>query len=47
MPTKAFWSRRDLPRSRDKTDPSPTGSDTKPRTPSDIMLSEDTGEEQN
>jgi len=47
VPTKVFLSRRDLPRSRDKTDPSPIGSDTKPRTQLDIMLSEDTGEEQN
>jgi hypothetical protein len=36
-----------LRKSKDKTDPYPIGSDTKPIIPSDTMLSEDTGEEQN
>jgi hypothetical protein len=36
-----------LPKSKDKTDPFQTGSDTKPITKSDTTPKEDTGEEPN
>jgi len=47
VPTKVFSSRRDLLRSKDKTDLFPTGSDTRPKIQFDTMLSGDIGEEQN
>ena len=46
-PIKPCWWRSVLPRSRDKTDPCPTGSDTKPITTSGTTPREDTGEEPN
>ncbi len=45
--TRPFSWRKDSPRSRDKTDLSPTGSDIKLTTRSDTTPREDTGEEPN
>jgi len=47
VPTKVFSLRRGLPRSKDRTDLFPTGSDIRLKILSDTMPSEDTGEEQN
>ena len=44
---KAYSWKNVSPKSKDKTDPFPTGSATKLTTPSDTTLSVDIGEEQN
>jgi len=45
--SRPFFRSADLPRSKDKIDPSPTGSATKPITKLGITPSVDIGEEQN
>jgi len=47
VPSRPCWWRRDSPKSSDRTDHFPIGSDTKPIIRSDTTQREDTGEEQN